>query len=185
MQVVSEAKVFTVAPGLSLLDLLADRLLAGSGGDPLALARTTLFLPTRRACRAMQEALLRRSAGRALLLPRLLPLGDLDAAELILEDAFESEGSAGTGVPAENGVLPPVMPALRRQVLLARQILQWHEARGGKISADQAARLAQELARLFDQLETEGIDPGALAGLVPERFAAHWEETLGFLAIVT
>ena len=181
----SEAKVFTVAPGLSLLDLLADHLLAGSGGDPLALARTTLFLPTRRACRAMQEALLRRSAGRALLLPRLLPLGDLDAAELILEDAFESEGSAGTGVPAENGVLPPVMPALRRQVLLARQILQWHEARGGKISADQAARLAQELARLFDQLETEGIDPGALAGLVPERFAAHWEETLGFLAIVT
>jgi ATP-dependent helicase/nuclease subunit B len=45
--------------------------------------------------------------------------------------------------------------------------------------------MARELARLFDQLETEGIAPDALRRLVPDRFAEHWKETLAFLAIVT
>ena len=76
-------RVFTIPAGLSFVDALAEGLLARAT-DPLAVARGTVFLPTRRACRAFQEAFLRAADGRSLLLPRLVPLGDLDAAELLL-----------------------------------------------------------------------------------------------------
>ena len=76
-------RVTTIAAGVSFVDALARGLLARAG-DPLELARGTVLLPTRRACRALQEAFLRASDGRALLLPRLLPLGDGDAEGLPL-----------------------------------------------------------------------------------------------------
>jgi ATP-dependent helicase/nuclease subunit B len=74
--------VFTIPLHLPFLDTLVAGLRAEIGDDPLALSRITIFLPTRRACRALREAFLRASEGRALLLPRMRPLGDLDDDEL-------------------------------------------------------------------------------------------------------
>ena len=48
-----------------------------------------------------------------------------------------------------------------------------------------AARLALELARLLDEVQTQRLDFSDLSGVVPERFSAHWQETLSFLRIVT
>ena len=50
---------------------------------------------------------------------------------------------------------------------------------------DQAVRLAAELARLIDRVQTERLSFDALGDLVPERYASHWQETLKFLQIVT
>ena len=175
---VPRANVSTIPPGVSFVDALARGLLARAGGDPLNLARGTVLLPTRRACRAVQEAFLRAAQGRALLLPRLLPLGDLDAEELIL-----AGDEADTGFSAAD--LPPAMPALRRQLLLGRLIQQWGRVRGQPPSEDQAVRLAGELARLLDQVETEGLDLDRLEDLVPADYAEHWQVTLRFLSILT
>ena len=70
--------VFTIPAGIGFAEALAARLLDETAGDPLALAGYRVLLPTRRACRALQEAFLRRSEGRPLLLPRLEPLGDIE-----------------------------------------------------------------------------------------------------------
>jgi ATP-dependent helicase/nuclease subunit B len=175
-------RVTTIAPGVSFVDALARGLLARSR-DPLELARGTILLPTRRACRALREAFLRASEGRALLLPRLQPLGDLDAEDLLL--AGEEAGGAaieGAGLAAE---LPPAMPPLRRQLLLARLIRRLGQVRGESLREDQAVRLAEELARLLDQVETEGLDFERLDTLVPEDYAEHWQVTLEFLRILT
>ena len=64
-------------------------LIALAGGDPLRLPRMTVLLPTRRAARALREAFLRLTGeggdpGAPLLLPRMRPIGDLDADELAL-----------------------------------------------------------------------------------------------------
>ena len=56
----STPRVTTIAPGVSFVDALARGLLARSR-DPLELSRGTILLPTRRACRALQEAFLRAS----------------------------------------------------------------------------------------------------------------------------
>ncbi|MDH3472933.1 MAG: double-strand break repair protein AddB [Rhodospirillales bacterium] len=179
--------VFSIPSGVSFVDALARGLLARWPEEPLQLSRATLLLPTRRACRSLAEAFLRASGGRPLLLPRLLPLGDLDAEELLF--------SAGEGALVAGGgfALPPVMPALKRQLLLARLILEKsrHEAAAAgpdgpqALGENQAARLAAELARLLDQVETEGLSFEGLASLVPEDYARHWQTTLEFLKIVT
>src|SRR5690606_30908785 len=94
-------RVSTIPAGVSFLDALARGLLERFP-EPADLAAATVLLPTRRACRALQEAFLRASAGRALLLPSLLPLGDLDAEELLLT----GDESLADSVEA----LAPVMP---------------------------------------------------------------------------
>jgi ATP-dependent helicase/nuclease subunit B len=171
-------RVFTIAADLPFLDTLVAGLFAESGDDPLALARHTILLPTRRAARALSEAFLRQSAGKALLLPRLVPVGDVDAEELGFLGE-EGEGLSGFDIP-------PAVPALQRQLLLTKLVLAWGRARGsGPLTAGQAAPLARELARFLDEVETEGSDFTRLAELAPAQFAEHWQQVLQFLAIVT
>ncbi|HET7595094.1 MAG TPA: double-strand break repair protein AddB, partial [Stellaceae bacterium] len=134
--------VYTIASDVPFLDALAAGLLARAGRDPLALARQTILLPTRRASRALREAFLRASGGKALLLPRLAPVGDVDAEELVLLGE-EADSEAGLDIP-------PAVPELRRQLLLTRLVLGWGRARGsGPLTAGQAAPLARELARFL------------------------------------
>jgi len=165
----SRPAVYSIAPGLGFVDALAAGVRAETGDDPLALARVTILLPTRRACRALQEAFLRLSDGRPLLLPRLLPLGDVDDDDLALAaDAADID-------------LPPAIPPLRRQLMLARLI----HARDAALEIDQAAQLAGELARLLDQVQTERLSFDRLRDLAPATYAEHWQVTLRFLEIVT
>jgi ATP-dependent helicase/nuclease subunit B len=175
------SNVFTISPGKPFVDALAAGLMAGALGidakDPLELSRVTVLLPTRRACRALIEAFLRGAEGRAMLLPRIAPIGDID------DDALELEAGQTLGAAAE---VPPAIPDLRRQLLLARMIMRWGAGRGdGPRPPDQAARLARELARLLDQVQTEQLSFERLGELVPEDFAEHWQLTLDFLKILT
>jgi len=170
--------VFSIAPELPFLDALVAGLSKLAKGDPLALARMTVLLPTRRAVRSLGEAFLRQGKGKPLLLPRLLPVGDLDAEELGL---LADEADPGGG-----GDIPPAIPEATRRLKLARLVLAWGRAAGSEaMSAAQAAPLAAELARFLDEAATEGCDFAKLADLAPDAFAAHWQQVLAFLAIVT
>src|SRR6185295_17327937 len=83
--------VFTIPPGAPFLDTLVGALLDGrliadfDAASPFALADATIYLPTRRAARAIRESFLKR-LGRALLLPRIRTLGDIDEDEASLLD---------------------------------------------------------------------------------------------------
>ncbi|MGQ9370925.1 double-strand break repair protein AddB [Azospirillum sp. ST 5-10] len=167
--------VFTIPPGVPFVDALAAGIAARVGDEPLALAEATVLLPTRRACRALREAFLRRSGGRPTLLPRLSPLGDLDAEALAL-GAEELPDLAATLD------LPDAVSGAERQLLLASLILR---APGVSATTAQAVRLAADLGRLIDQVWTERLTFDGLARLVPEDYAEHWQITLRFLEIVT
>ncbi len=175
-------RVHTIAPTRPFVDALATGLLGRHRDDPLDLADVTVLLPTRRACRLLREAFLRQGAGRALLLPRMMALGDVD------EDAMLLDGSAiaAPGGPDPASDPPPAIPTLRRQLLLARLIA----ARplgpdGDPPTPARAVALARDLAGLLDQAQTERLSLADLKGLVPERHAAHWQTTVDFLAILS
>lgn len=168
------AGVFTISPDASFVDVLAAGVVEEAGNEPQALLDYTILLPTRRACRALRDAFLRVSDGSALLLPAMRPLGDVDEDELILQD-MPDFGALDS---------PPAIPALRRRLLLARLILGW-ESTSGPISADQAVRLAAELERLLDQVQTEQLSFDRLKDLAPETYAEHWQKVLDFLKILT
>src|SRR5919106_2128552 len=135
------------------------------GCAPERLAETLVLLPTRRACRLLAEALLRRSAGRPLLLPRIQPLGEIDADEVLIEGALDL-------------AVPPAIGPLRRQLLLARLFGRagWPIGHG--------LRLAEELAALLDELQTERVPLEALADLVPQHLAEHWQNNRDVLAVI-
>src|SRR5271167_466184 len=149
------------------------------GADPLQLPRITVLLPTRRAVRSLRDAFLRvapdgKVAGTPLLLPRMRPIGDLDSDELSL-----------SGGGAEDLVVPPPIPELRRRLLLTRLVLHWGERRGEEpLLPGQAAALAATLARLLDRVATEGASFARIADLVPEGLAEHWRVVHHFLEIL-
>ncbi|MCR4378991.1 MAG: double-strand break repair protein AddB, partial [Rhodospirillales bacterium] len=151
----STASIYSIEAGEIFVDALARGILKQTGENPEALARVRVLLPTRRACRSLREAFLRLSQGRPLLLPIMTPLGDVDEDELTLE-----------GFDANDVLeLPPAIGALTRQTLLANYVLKMD----GETTPEQAVRLAGELAKLVDQVHTEGLDLSRLPELVQDR----------------
>jgi ATP-dependent helicase/nuclease subunit B len=197
----SRPRLFTIPPSAPFLTTLARAVLAGDlpipGGvppDPLALPRVTLYLPTRRAARAVREAFLAAAGGRATLLPRIRALGDPD------EDAALILGTeAGAEHDFEGAAGAPDIGTLQRRLALMRLILAWGRTRqtaeinhpSGLVSVPlvatpaQASYLAADLARLMDFIESEEVNLAAIEGLVPDEYAEHWQLTLDFLDIVT
>ncbi len=174
--------LYTVPLHVSFVDALAEGLLAGrvtalDPDDPLALSRLTMLLPTRRACRALGLAFLHAAPGQALLLPRIRPLGDIDEDEASIGDEADE-------------ALPDAVSPLERRLMLARLIQRLGETPGGAAltgagAVDQAARLASALASLFDEIQIARRDPKGLADLAPEEYAAHWQQVLRFLSLIT
>jgi len=161
--------VLTIPPAAPFAETLAKGLIARLGSDPLALANATIFLPTRRATRALGETFARVLGGAALL-PTIRPLGDVD------EDEFDTEGGELS--------LPPAILPLRRRLLLSTLVKRWDEARGGTLGFAQTAALARGLAHFLDEAQTQNADLSKLEDLAPAALARHWEEVRGFLTIL-
>jgi ATP-dependent helicase/nuclease subunit B len=168
-------RLYAIPAGRPFLATLAEELTATAGHEPLALARVTVLLPTRRAVRALREAFLRAAPdgtgpGRPLLLPRMWPIGDLEAEDLS---------------PFDDGAVPPAISEERRRLLLTRLVLGWGEGRGhDPLLPSQAASLAPTLARLLDEMATAGASFARLSLLVPAELAQHWQIVAKFLEIL-
>ncbi|PPR76550.1 MAG: hypothetical protein CFH05_00103 [Alphaproteobacteria bacterium MarineAlpha3_Bin4] len=168
----AKASIYNIPAGWPFVDALAAGIRARAGDDPAELARVTVLLPTRRACRTLRDAFLRLGNGEALLLPRLSPIGDVDEDELLLGNELAASDAAFE--------VPPALPGLRRQLLLTRLVLVKHDG-----TPDQAIRLALELGRLLDEVYIERLSFDGLERLVPDDFSDHWQITLDFLKILT
>ncbi|HKC33087.1 MAG TPA: double-strand break repair protein AddB, partial [Xanthobacteraceae bacterium] len=185
-------RVFTIPASVPFLPALVRALVAGElvpgfapASDPLSLTAATLYLPTRRACRLAREVFLDVLRADAALLPRIVPIGDIDEDEIAFAEV-------ATGAAAADALdLPPALGGLTRRMLLARLVLAWAQrlkaAPGDHplVVATPAAALAlaDDLARLMDDIATREVDWGRLDGLVPEHVDTYWQLTLDFLKI--
>ena len=183
-------RVFTIPPSVPFLPALIGalregRLVPGLGPEPIALAEATIFLPTRRACRLAAAAFLDAPGIDAALLPRIVPIGDIDEDEL----AF---ANAATGSAALDGLeLPPALDGLERRLMLARLVLSWAKGLGSLVGPltlvvqhpAAALALADDLARLMDDMTMREVPWERLDRLVPEQYGVHWKLTLNFLEI--
>ena len=117
-----------------------------------------------------------------MLLPTMRPVGDVD------EEAFSFD-AASLEISLEGlalDQLPSAISDVERQLLLAELVRAWTDRNAtGGAGAAQAVRLAAELARLIDQVQTARLTFDRLDELVEGDLAAHWQATVRFLAIVT
>jgi ATP-dependent helicase/nuclease subunit B len=163
--------------------LVDGRLVEGfeARAHPERLAEATLYLPTRRAGRLAREIFLGQLNAQALLLPRIVALGDIDEDELTFADDVESwGGSASLDIP-------PKLDELDRRLTLARLVAMWAKSPvsaplvvGGPAST---LALASDLARLIDDMVTRGVGWNALDHLVPDQLDRYWQYSLEFLQI--
>jgi ATP-dependent helicase/nuclease subunit B len=148
---------------------------------PENLAQATLYLPTRRAGRMAREIFLDVLKTDAVLLPRIVALGDIDEDELAFTEEPEQYG--GTA-PLD---IPPKLGELERRLTLARLVAAWAKTPvsaplvvGGPAST---LALAGDLARLMDDMVTRGVGWEALDELVPDQLDKYWQHSLEFLHI--
>jgi len=138
---------------------------------PEALADAVVLTPTRRGARALADAFIKASGGRAVLPPQMRPLGDLEAGE----PPFE---------PGDLALdLPAAIEPLRRRFELTRLVSELAEyIPGGLVSAGAALELADALGGFLDGLQIEEVEVGdRLASLVGAELAEHWEVSRLFL----
>jgi ATP-dependent helicase/nuclease subunit B len=188
----AKANVFNIPASAPFLPMLIEALRDGrlvrgfpAGDDPLDLARATLYLPTRRACRLAREVFLDLLGTDAAALPRIVPLGDIDEDEIVFAEA------ATGGLGGEALSLPPALPALERRLTLAELISTWAAtiapAEGTPLIAntvEAALALADALARLMDDMITRQVPWERLDRLVPDELDAYWKQSLDFLKFV-
>ena len=148
---------------------------------PERLAQATLYLPTRRAGRMAREIFLDVLGIDAVVLPRIVALGDIDEDELEFAEAAEQFGGSA---PLD---IPPKLKELERRLTLAKLVAEWAKSPGAAplVVGGPASTLAlaSDLARLMDDMVTRGVDWKALDGIVPDHLDQYWQLTLGFLNI--
>src|ERR1700730_1103090 len=181
-------RVFSVPASVpflrSVIAALVDgRLVDGfeARAHPESLTQATLYLPTRRAGRMAREIFLDELNTDAVLLPRIVALGDIDEDELAFAEEPEPYGGAA---PLQ---IPPKLGDLDRRLTLARLVAMWAKSPvsaplvvGGPAST---LALAGDLARLMDDMVTRGVGWDALDGLVPDQLDKYWQYSLEFLRI--
>ena len=74
--------VYTIPADQSFLNTLAVGIYKKYAKTTESLLTVTIFLPTRRACRSLNESFLELTKGRPLFLPKMRPLGDIDDDDL-------------------------------------------------------------------------------------------------------
>lgn len=170
----SAAHCLTIPPDVAFLPALASWVLKEHAAD---LARLRIFLPNRRACRALRETFLDITGGKPLLLPHIQPIGDTE------EDSLPADIAAGIALED----IPAAIAPERRLLLLARLVMQFESRRrGAHCSLPQALPLARQLARFLDDIAREGVDIQTLPSLVEDKdLSEHWQQTVEFLHIVS
>ncbi len=198
-------RVFTIAPGAPFLESFVAALFEGRIVEaysarlgPLELSDATIYVPTRRAARALAGELARALGRPAMLLPRILPLGALEEAETGL--LANNEGLDDTYEPG----VPEAAEELVRRILLAELILKWARRLPHAIVSVDAAgncefdpqesflvaptpaaawHLSGELANLIDELIIEDVAWKRLDPLALPELDKYWRITLEFLNI--
>jgi len=186
-------RLFTIPPGVPFLNRLARALCDGvlidgfahRPEDPLALSAAMIYVPTRRAARALRSEFVDLLGGTSAFLPHIRTLGEAD------DDAgFLDEES-----PALLDLDPPI-GATERLLELAQLIMMWKRHLPKSVSAihgedrliapaspADAVWLARGLAELLDAMETEERAWSEFDGLVADDHALWWQLTLEFLKI--
>ena len=195
--------VFTIAPGAPFLKsfvaaLLDGRIVKGFSRalGPLDMAEATIYVPTRRAARALVDEFASALDRPAALLPRILPLGGLEETEtsLLFEESGFETPLAECQAASDVWRRMQLAVLVQKWALVLRHAIVSVRADGSFVtdeaetclvgtSAADAWHLAGELANLIDELIIEDVAWEKLDPLVLPEFDPYWRITLDFLNI--
>ena len=157
------ARVFALPPGADFPRALAQGLaLRLAPLDPVARAKVTILVNSGRMQRRLREELAAQGPG---LMPRITLVGD----PLVFAGAT---------------ALPPAVPPLRRRLELAQLLDRLLQADPSLAPRSALYDLADSLARLFSEMQAEGVPFARVAELDVSSHSAHWQRALRFVTLV-
>ncbi|WP_412058811.1 double-strand break repair protein AddB [Bartonella sp. DGB2] len=180
-------RLFSIPHGEDFLSHFVKCLKAGDllpEAAALPLSDYLIYVPTRRAARALRSAFIDISPNKTSLLPTIRPLGESEDETMLFFEGMEP---------------PPLYPApigtIERLILLATFIQPWRKnlhlppsnyatPTPRPFDTADALWLAQDLATLLDMVENEAADWDNLQAIIPEQLADWWQITLSFLTII-
>lgn len=186
-------RLFAIPSGVPFLHCLAQSLCDGAliegfhyqPDNPLALSAATIYVPTRRAARALRSEFVDLLQQKSAVLPTIRTLGENE----------EDSGFFDEDRPVLLD-LPPPIGSVEQLLELAQLISLWKRNLPKSISAfhgenrliapaspADAVWLARSLAELLEAMETEERPWSALEDLAPADFAQWWQLTMEFLKI--
>lgn len=171
--------VFTIDATENFADVLTKTLLLehpfsdlndkNKANNSITLMQSLLFLPTRRSERTIREAFFRNNNNKPVLLPRIIPLGNIDEDEL--EFSLNIDGIEDLPEPASK---------MERNFLLMQLVQTMRK----DINTTSALELASSLSELLDELYLEGIDFSKITNFDDSNLSKYWEDTKKFLEII-
>ncbi len=173
-------RVYSIAAGTAFLETLAIEVLKGFPNYQIdrPLSDWTILLPTRRATRVFGEILQRQSGLKAMVMPRIKPIGDLD------EDRLQDEMVASN--------LPPAMSRASTLVILQDLVRGWAQnhanidfAKDILASPAQSLNLAKSLSEFITTVETQECDTSKLSALYNSDLAEHRGAIISLLQLAT
>ena len=161
-------KCYTISPEHTFLDVLSKFVLAHPHID---VEDWTVYLPTRRACMAFQDALHENCGQGAILMPKILPLGEVDPLELDLKGSMDAPLSS------------PLSQSHR--LILLTELLTKFSYTGHALSFEQRLAVAESLVQVIDRFRKENIPLHTLTGLANmAKGAEHFEQIKVLLSVI-
>lgn len=170
------SNIFNIPGSCSFVDVLAKRFMAEYASDPVGLSKVLFLVPNRRAVISLKDAFIRFNGEKPAILPQIIPVGDLGDEDVFLPDMDQAELLE---------TLPPAIDEYEKLFLFAKLISSRPKEYGlPQMTPSQAFALAGDLSKMLDSVYNEQLSLENLKNLVPDQYAAHWQETLKFLQII-
>lgn len=169
-------QIFTLGAENHFVKALAVQLLDEAGGDPLALSDYTIMVPNSTIGQHLKDAIAEISDTPVTILPSIVTPADVD------EEIASLRMGAEPDLVKSLMDVPPAIAPLRRQILLASEILKMEQM---ETTPHKAMELGSELGRFLDDIQREGVDLKSAKQHVPKEFQKKWRETERFFKLLT
>jgi ATP-dependent helicase/nuclease subunit B len=179
--------------------------------DPISLSNLTILLPSRRSCFEIKNIFLKLSKNEAVILPKILAIGDVDyeldysvldvGSDIFSRDLHfqrdDEEGSDNNATQVRHPLLDKGFheslskaitldscSKIEYQLELILAIKEWNQKTnlfGKNISTASLALVADNLQSFLDEVEKEGVNLDDLAQIDDGEMASHKQQILQFL----
>ena len=159
----------------SLSDFIFDKIAKNS-----SLSNITILLPSRRSCNELKKIFLEKSSSRAILLPNIKAIGDIDYDDIILKQLNKDDLKKFKDFSSNTS-------RVKYKVLLIKELLKWAQINNSGIfydlTVEQACGLSLELEKFLNEVSKNGLDLADLSSIVDDEYSGYWQEVLGFLQV--
>lgn len=170
--------IFNIKSNYNFLQSLSRFVIDKYGHDSILLSKVTILLPSRRACRLIKEIFLNQSSNKAIILPNIKAIGDVDYDEIGLDflDLYDADSFLK--------IIANPTSKVKYRCLLIEEIKKFNQKThlfGSKITSNQIDVIAANLELFLEEIEREELDLDNLENVDESDLAGHKQKILQFL----